>query len=151
MTRIVPVTDRNIKDAAMVHSISWKESHRSFCDADFIERHSADHQQKYIADKIAKGSEFFMLYDPNPVAVISVTGGLIEDLYVLPEHQNKGYGTHLLGFAISKIQELGLTPSLWILENNHNAERLYLRNGFVPSGNRNQITGKLDEVEYILG
>ena len=151
MTRIVSVTDENIKDAARIHSISWKESHRSFCDADFIERHSAEHQQKYIADKIAKGSEFFILCDENPVAVISITGGLIEDLYVLPEHQNKGYGTRLLEYAVSKIQSRGLNPSLWILENNHSAERLYLRNRFIPSGNRNQITGKLDEVEYILG
>ena len=40
-------------------------------------------------------------------------------------------------------------PSLWILENNHDVERLYLRQGFVPTGNRNHITGKLDEVEFI--
>ncbi len=149
MYRIVPVTDKNTQDAAMVHSLSWKESHRSFCQEDFIEKHSVENQRKYIAGKVEKGSEFFILYDENPVAVISIDGGLIEDLYVLPEHQNKGYGTHLLGYAISTIQELGLIPSLWILENNRGAEQLYLRNGFIPSGNRNHITGKLDELEYI--
>ena len=99
--------------------------------------------------KVEKGSEFFIFYDQGPVAVVSIDGKVIEDLYVLPEYQNKGYGTQLLGYAVAKIQGHGLKPSLWILENNLVAERLYLRNGFVPSGNRNHITGKLDEVEYI--
>ncbi|MCR5671246.1 MAG: GNAT family N-acetyltransferase [Butyrivibrio sp.] len=149
MFSIVPVTDKNIHEAARIHSISWQESHRSFCDADFIEIHSIEHQQKYIAEKIAKGIEFFILCDKDPVAVISIDGGLIEDLYVLPECQNKGYGTKLLDHALSLIQERGLQPSLWILENNHGAERLYLRKGFVPSGKRNQITDKLDEIEFL--
>ena len=147
---IVPVTDKNIQDAARIHSISWKESHRSFCSADFIEKHSVENQQNYIAEKIAKDSEFFILYDKDPVAVISIEGNLIEDLYVLPEHQNKGYGTKLLEYAMAKIEAKGQIPVLWILENNHGAERLYLRNGFVPTGKRNHITGKLDEIEFVL-
>ncbi|WP_292193705.1 N-acetyltransferase [Butyrivibrio sp.] len=95
------------------------------------------------------GSKFYMLYDNEPVAVVSVNVGLIEDLYVLPNQQNKGYGTQLLSYVVTLIQEKKLTPSLWILENNYGAERLYLRNGFKESGRRNHITGKLDEVEYI--
>ncbi|MDE6997883.1 MAG: GNAT family N-acetyltransferase [Oscillospiraceae bacterium] len=31
-----------------------------------------------------------------------MTGSLIEDLYVLPGRQNKGYGTRLLRFAPEK-------------------------------------------------
>ena len=91
-----------------------------------------------------------MLMDDEPVAVVSVTGSLIEDLYVLPELQNKGYGSQLLYYVISKIQKKRLAPTLWILENNDGAERLYRRNGFVPSGNVNQITDKLDEIEFVL-
>ncbi len=145
---VVPVSEENIFDAAKIHSISWQASHRSFCNDDFIKIHTADHQQEYINEKMKNGSKFYMLYDNKLVAVVSVNEGLIEDLYVLPEQQNKGYGTQLLGYVVSKIQGLGLIPSLWILENNHGAEWLYLRNGFVPTGNRNQVTGKLDEVEY---
>lgn len=105
---------------------------------------------EYIREKIKNGSKFYLLYDKEPVAVVSINEGLIEDLYVLPSQQNKGYGTQLLGYVVAKIQKLGLIPSLWILENNKGAERLYLRQGFVHTGNRNHITGKLDEVEYIL-
>ena len=142
------VTEENIADAARIHSISWQESHRAFCNEAFILKHDVEHQKEYIREKMKNGSKFFILYDKEPVAVVSVNEGLIEDLYVLPEQQNKGYGTQLLGYVVVKIQKLGLITSLWILENNKGAERLYLRQGFVPTGNRNHITGKLDEVEF---
>lgn len=145
---VIPVTEENISDASRIHSISWQESHRSFCSGDFIQKHTVEHQKEYIKEKMKNGSKFFILYDKEPVAVVSVNEGLIEDLYVLPEQQNRGYGTQLLGYVVAKIQKLGLIPSLWILENNKGAERLYLRQGFVPTGNRNHITGKLDEVEF---
>ena len=145
---VAPVTEENISDAARIHSISWQESHRSFCNEDFIQKHTVEHQKEYIREKMKNGSKFFILYDKEPVAVVSVKDELIEDLYVLPEQENKGYGTQLLGYVVAKIQKLGMIPSLWILENNHDAERLYLRQGFVPTGNRNHITGKLDEVEF---
>ena len=146
---IVSVNQENINIAAEIHSISWRESHRSFCREDFINLHTTEHQQKYIAEKMKKGSKFYMLYDNAPVAVVSVNKDLIEDLYVLPKQQNRGYGTQLLSYVVSKIQDLDLIPSLWILENNHGAERLYLKNGFIASGRRNHTTGKLDEIEYI--
>ncbi len=145
---VAHVTEENIAAAARIHSISWQESHRAFCNEAFILKHDVEHQKEYIREKMKNGSKFYLLYDKEPVAVVSVKDELIEDLYVLPEQQNKGYGTQLLGYVVAKIQKLGLIPSLWILENNKGAERLYLRQGFVPTGNRNHITGKLDEVEF---
>jgi GNAT superfamily N-acetyltransferase len=144
------VNEDNVEAAARIHSISWQKSHRNFCNEEFIAMHDVKHQKEYIVKKIADGSKFYMLMDDEPVAVVSVTGSLIEDLYVLPELQNKGYGSQLLYYVISKIQKKGLVPTLWILENNDGAERLYRRNGFVPSGNVNQITDKLDEIEFVL-
>ena len=88
-----------------------------------------------------------MLVEEEPVGVVSVTDSLIEDLYVLPEKQNMGYGTELLQFAVGQCQD---TPSLWILENNVNAERLYRRMGFAKTGRTNAITDKLEEIELTL-
>ncbi len=134
-------------DAAMIHSISWRESHKDFCTPEFIEIHSPERQLRYIRDKMNKGTKFFMLEDEDPVGVVSVTDSLIEDLYVLPEKQNMGYGTQLLQFAVSQCPD---TPSLWILENNVNAERLYCRMGFTKNGRINAITDKLAEIELVL-
>ena len=144
---IIPVNEQNIMDAAIIHSISWRESHRDFCTPEFIEIHSPKRQLRYMRNKMNKGTKFFMLVDEEPVGVVSVTESLIEDLYVLPEKQNMGYGTKLLQFAVGQCQD---TPSLWILENNVNAERLYCRMGFTKTGRINAITDKLDEIELVL-
>ena len=48
---IVAVDETNLFQAAVIHSISWKESHRSFCAPDFIEMHTPERQQEYIRKK----------------------------------------------------------------------------------------------------
>ena len=92
------------------------------------------------------GSEIYMLMDGEPVAIVSITGDLVEDLYVIPDKQNNGYGTYLLQFAMDRC--VG-NPSLWILENNKGAERLYRKLGFVESGRVNSVDKGLDEIEFI--
>lgn len=96
---IVAVTESNLYDAAMIHSVSWKESHRSFCTPCFIELHTPERQSKFILEKIKTGSAFYMLIEEQPVGIVSVNGGLIEDLYVLPDEQRKGFGTKLVKLA----------------------------------------------------
>lgn len=88
-----------------------------------------------------------MLVKEEPVGIVSVFENVIEDLYVLPDKQNKGFGTMLLRYAISQCTGI---PTLWILENNINAERLYRRMGFIETGRRNSITDGLDEIEFVL-
>ena len=85
--------------------------------------------------------------EKKSIAVVSVAGSLIEDLYVLPAEQNKGFGSTLLRYAISQCTE---KPTLWILENNTAAARLYRRFGFEPTGRRKAITDRLDEIEFAL-
>ena len=88
-----------------------------------------------------------MPVEDEPVGVVSVTGSLIEDLYILPEKQNMGCGTRLLQFAI---EQCSGTPTLWILENNIGSKRLYHRFGFKETGKANAITDELDEIEPVL-
>lgn len=45
---IITVDKMNLLQAAMIHSISWKESHRSFCVPDFVEIHTPERQQEYV-------------------------------------------------------------------------------------------------------
>ena len=144
---IIPVDETNIFQAAMIHSISWKESHRAFCTHDFIEMHTPERQREYLSIKKDKGANIYMLVQEEPIGIVSVTNSLIEDLYVLPDMQNMGYGTMLLQYAISQCTD---TPTLWILENNKRAERLYRRMGFKETGRKNPIADGLEEVEYVL-
>ena len=101
---IVEVDSKNIDQAAAVHSVSWKESHRPFCSPDFIDLHTPERQREYMERKMREGSRFYMLVEDAPVGVVSVSGSLIEDLYVLPEKQNMGYGTE----AVKAASEYGM-------------------------------------------
>ena len=147
VSMIVPVNETNLLQAATIHSISWKESHRAFCAPDFIETHTPDRQREYLRNKMNNGTKLYMLVEEKPIGVVSVTKGLIEDLYILPDMQNMGHGTKLLLYAVGQCTD---TPTLWILENNINAERLYRRIGFKETGRKNAITNKLDEIEFAL-
>lgn len=144
---IKTVDETTLFQAATIHSISWKESHRAFCTIDFIEKHTPEHQRDYLYTKMSAGTRVYMLEDEEPVGIVSVTDNLIEDLYVLPEKQNMGYGTKLLQYALDQCKGM---PTLWILESNVNAERLYRRMGFKKTGRRNSITDKIDEIEFSL-
>jgi len=145
--QIVRADRTNIDDAAVVHAASWKESHRQLCSPDFLELHTPEHQRQYLLEKMGRGSTVYMLVDEGPVGVVSVTGNLIEDLYVLPDQQNRGYGTQLLLHAISSCEG---TPTLWILETNTDAERLYQRLGFKRTGRRHIAPKGVDEIELVM-
>ena len=144
---IVTVDHSNLPEAASIHSVSWQESHRSFCSPEFIALHSPQHQKAYLQKKMDNGSKVFIMIADKPIGVVSVTGNLIEDLYILPDYQHQSFGTRLLHFAIEQCDGV---PTLWILENNKGAEKLYRREGFRETGRRNFITEGLDEIEFSL-
>ena len=145
--RFVEVTELNIADAGRIHSESWKESHRSFCSAEFVEKHTPAAQVEYLRREMDAGKSIYMLIDKYPVGIVSVHGSIIENLYVLPTEQRKGYGSQLLDYAI---QQCAGTPCLWILNNNEGAYRLYTKNGFKETGNRKELNDTLYEVELSL-
>lgn len=142
--QFVEVTDQNIADAGRIHSESWKASHQSVCSAAFVETHTPSAQEHYLRREIAMGKRLYMLIDESPVGIVSVHGDLIENLYVLPSQQRKGYGTQLLEYAI---QQCSGDPRLWILSTNENARCFYSRNSFKGTGNKRQLKDKLYEIE----
>ena len=144
---ILPVTRQNIHQAAVIHSESWKESHKDLCSAGFPEAHTPERQKSYLEAEMEQGAQIYMLVDQKPVGIISVQGCLIANLYVLPSEQNKGYGTRLLAFAVTKCQG---PPSLWVLSSNQRAQKFYERNGFCPTGAVVQHTDTLWELEFRL-
>ena len=145
--KITKVDEGNIADAGRIHSESWKESHRSFCSAEFVEKHTPAAQAEYLLREMNAGKSIYMLIDKYPVGIVSVHGSLIENLYVLPSEQRKGYGSQLLHYAI---QHCSGTPCLWVLNNNEGAYRLYAKNGFKETGNRKQLNDTLYEMELAL-
>lgn len=130
--------------AARIHSESWKESHRAFCSEAFVNAHTPQHQQDYLAEEMKHGKRIYMLVRQKPVGIVSVKDSLIENLYVLPEEQNKGCGSELLLFAMDKCAG---DPTLWVLDNNRRAYSLYLKNGFHDTGTSHRLSAELSEIE----
>ena len=145
--KITKVDEGNIADAGRIHSESWKESHRSFCSAEFVEKHTPAAQADFLRREMNIGKTIYMLIGNYPVGIVSVYGNLIENLYVLPSEQRKGYGSQLLDYAIRHCTG---TPSLWILNNNEGGYRLYTKNGFKETGNRKKLNDTLYERELSL-
>ena len=141
------VNVQTLDQAAVIHAVSWQASHSGFCSAQFVAAHTPERQRNYLAEKMAHGTSVYLLSDGAPVGIVSVTGSLIEDLYVLPQAQRRGYGTRLLRFAIGQCAD---RPTLWILDNNAGARRLYERNGFRFTGNVHRLSDTLTELEFIL-
>ena len=140
------VSEDNLVEAATVHAIAWRESHRTICSEAFIAEHTTERQMNYIRNAMDQGRRFFMMTDDVPVAVVSIEGSVIADLYVHPAYQRRGYGTKLLEFAMTKCEE---NPTLWVLNTNETALRLYERLGFVPSGQIKELKNNLFEIELI--
>ncbi|AOR25110.1 GNAT family N-acetyltransferase [Clostridium taeniosporum] len=141
---IITVSEKNIQEAAKIHSISWKDSHIDFCSKDFIEKHNTENQIMYIRNEIKLGKIMYILIENYPVGIVSVHDNVIENLYVLPNEQGNGYGTKLLLFAISKCKN---EPILWILNNNKRAYKLYSKYGFKKTGNINILSESISEIE----
>ena len=138
------VSQENLKEAAGVHAAAWRESHRSVCSVEFIREHTTQRQMEYIRCAINQGKRFFVLTDDVPVAVVSVDGSIIADLYVHPDYQRRGYGTCLLEYAMTQCNG---NPSWWVMNINRDARRLYERCGFVPSGQTKKLKDGLFEIE----
>lgn len=148
MRKFQPVNEENLSIAAEIHALSWKESHKSFCSAEFVALHTVERQANYLRSELASGKQLFLLSDGKPVGLVSVKDDLIENLYVLPGEQGKGYGTELLHFAI---RQCAGNPTLWILNNNQRAYMLYTKHGFQPTGNIHPLSGNLYELELKKG
>lgn len=110
--------------------------------------HTPEAQTEYLRREMAAGKRIWMLVEEAPVGIVSVHGHLSENLYVLPEKQHRGYGTRLLQFAMEQCDG---APTLWILNTNAGALRLYTRHGFQKTGNRKPLKGGMFEMELRLG
>ncbi len=141
---IIKVNENNILLAAEIHSISWKKSHENICTREFIEQHTTLHQKMYLCNEINLGKSLYMLIEDKPVGIVSVYDNLIENLYVLPSEQRKGYGTQLLNYAIQQCKGI---PTLWILDNNNIAYSLYSKYGFQKTGVFHKLSENLTEIE----
>ena len=108
----------------------------------------------YIKDKMDNNATMFSMLEKGTnkfIGNIEFFNRVFEEaewgIVITTSMQNKGYGTLLLEYAVRQCTG---TPTLWILENNKGAERLYRRIGFRKTGRVHAVTDGLDEIEFTL-
>lgn len=87
----------------------------------------AHHSDDRIADDIRAGIVYLLSEGDAAVGTVTIRGNELCRLFVLPQHQHKGFGRHLLDFAEAKIfedyEEICLDSSL-------PAKHTYLKRGY---------------------
>jgi GNAT superfamily N-acetyltransferase len=144
---IIEVDKNTVLAAAAIHSESWKASHETLCSEAFLNQHTVERQIRSFTGEMRHGKRLYMLLEETPVGIVSVKDSLIENLYVLPGEQGRGYGTQLLLFALRQCDE---TPHLWILEKNRRAFSLYAKYGFRATGKQHRLSPDATEIELSL-
>lgn len=97
-------------------------------------------------ERLARRNTFLAEDGGQPCGLVSVVPegpedpqgpgtGMLVSMWVAPAARSRGAADLLVGAALSRADELGLTGlRLWVTEGNDPAERLYVRHGFTRTG-----------------
>jgi GNAT superfamily N-acetyltransferase len=73
--------------------------------------------------------------DDEAVGVVSVSDGVLQTLYVMPEFWSRGIGSALHDLALERLRSADvLEARLWTLTENHRARAFYERRGWRLTG-----------------
>jgi RimJ/RimL family protein N-acetyltransferase len=88
------------------------------------------------------GETYIAFEDDEAVGVVSLTRGVLETLYVMPEFWNRGIGSTLHDLALDRLCRTDVQEaSLWTLTENHRARASYEKRGW-------SLTGRTRVVPY---
>jgi GNAT superfamily N-acetyltransferase len=81
------------------------------------------------------GETYIAFGDDEAVGVVSVSGGVLQTLYVMPESWSRGVGSRLHDFALDRLRESNVREArLWTLAENHRARAFYEKRGWSLTG-----------------
>ena len=90
--------------------------------------HSAEETHEWMRDVVFRSERVWVAEDADRiVGYASADGEFLNHLYVLPEHQGRGFGTALLAVVMEHSRD---GVKLWTFEPNEAAIRFYVRHGF---------------------
>lgn len=90
----------------------------------FLDHHSTDNIRKDIEDG---NVYYYMMPNGSITGTVTINGDEINRLFVLPDHQGKGYGSALIDFAEKIISEYYPVIKL---SASFPAKQIYLRKGY---------------------
>jgi GNAT superfamily N-acetyltransferase len=122
---------RAASDEAMAVATLWLRSRRAAAPAIPPPVHGDDEVKAWFRDVVLPKRDLWVVGPRgDPAAMMVLSRGWVEQLYVAPDRFRQGYGSKLLRFAQTRQDEL----SLWTFEANTQARAFYERHGFVAVG-----------------
>ncbi len=90
----------------------------------------------WIAALTNPDGETYVAFDEEKaVGVISLSDGVLQTLYVMPECWGRGVGNALHDFALDRLRETNVQQAhLWTLTENQRARAFYEKRGWVLTG-----------------
>ena len=141
---ITPAAPSDFDTVKNITQTTIRSIYPMYYPAGAVEMFSEYHSDIRIAEDISAGC-VYLLRDSDSVGTVTVTGNHIGRLFVLPEHQHKGYGKALLDFAekmiFEKYDHIELDASL-------PAKRIYLMRGYTDREYRIEDTRRGDYLCY---
>jgi GNAT superfamily N-acetyltransferase len=81
------------------------------------------------------GETYLAFDEDETVGVISLSDGVLQTLYVMPECWGRGVGNTLHDFALDRLRETNVEQArLWTLAENHRARSFYEKRGWILTG-----------------
>ena len=114
------------REASAVAAL-WSRSRRAAAPAVPPPVHGDREVEAWFRDVVLPGGDVWVIGpEQDPVAMMVLQRGWIDQLYVAPARLRQGLGSKLVRFAQSRQEEL----SLWTFEANAAARAFYERHGF---------------------
>ena len=95
----------DLKTVRYITQVTIWSVYPKYYPAGAVQFFSGHHSDEKIAADIDKGIVYLLIDDNKAAGTVTLHGNNICRLFVLPEHQKKGYGKALLTFAEKKIDE----------------------------------------------
>ena len=149
--RIRRAATDDIRPALEMKLTAWRQAYAELRDEAFFTYHQQqlDAQVAWWERGLAAGAEFYIAEDThgNIIGLAGATPVIDEDadagvqielgmLYVLAEHYGTGLGQHLFDVVIGQRDAL-----VWVVEGNQRAYSFYQKQGFIPDGTSEELTG----------
>lgn len=138
--------------ANKIWPISYKETLSAIQIENMLEKIYSLENLTYEMEKL--GHVFWIAIDENkPVGYISAyeenNNLWIKKLYILPEKQGKGYGSHLMNSAINHFKGVKAI-CLFVNSDNKNAQAFYKAKGFEVVDTKPVKMGDYDFIDFIM-
>ncbi|MBP1996684.1 GNAT family N-acetyltransferase [Paenibacillus eucommiae] len=139
-------------DLSIVHLESYRAAYRGIMPDDFLNKMTLEDRSLHVQNLLKTSAKRIAILRVDGATIGYAEVGKCEDkdldetwveifaIYLLKEYSGRGFGSHLMGWVLDKVLELGHSrASLWVLKENTDAIKFYEKLDFKSDGTERVI------------